>query len=136
MNFADGYCEFLDEINFDYERKVTDDGVEVVLFSVDTDVVKNVRIFAFFDGNAVSVHCANMCKVPDEKFADGLFVCNQLNVTYRFSKYYIDDNNEFHIQADGFLDENSAKDETYALVRTTLDKVDEAYAKMMKAIWA
>lgn len=136
MSFAESYCSILDELDLNHSEIIAKDDLEMVYFGIDTKNVKSVRTMSIFGGPSVSVTCTEICKIPDDKFADALLICNELNVKYRFAKFFIDNDNELVIQADGFLDPNSAGEETWALAKATLDKVDEAYGKLMKAIWA
>ncbi|MDO4188063.1 MAG: YbjN domain-containing protein [Lachnospiraceae bacterium] len=136
MGFAKDYCDVLDEIGLNHSDVMESKDLEMVYFSIDTKNVKSVRVETIFAGNSVSVVCREICKIPDEKFGDALFICNKINDKYRFSKCVVDGDNELAIHADAFLDEHSGGEETWALVKTTLDKVDETYGLLMKAIWS
>lgn len=138
MSFSADYIRVLDDIGLNHSDVMTsdNDNLELVYFNIDTKNVNSVKVQTIFAGNSVSITCNQICKVPDDKFGDGIYICNQLNDKYRFAKFVIDKDNDFYIQADAFLDENSGGEETWALVKTTLDKVDESYGILMKAIYA
>lgn len=136
MSCIDQYIEILDKEDLNHSDVETVDGNDIVHFGMDLKNVKGVNVLIVFDECSASVIVRDIASVPDDKFGDGLIVCNELNNQYRFSRFTVTDDNEFCAQTDALVDEHSAGDEAWAMTINLLKRVDEAYARLMKAIWA
>lgn len=75
-------------------------------------------------------------KVPDEKYADVLLVCNALNAQYKWVKFYIDNDNEIAFEDDALLSLDSAADESFELLIRMINIFKEVKPLFMKAIYA
>lgn len=75
-------------------------------------------------------------KVPAEKMADVLFVCNDLNAQYKWATFYVHKNGDVIIHDDAILSVENAADEAFELVLRLLDIAKNAKPLIMKAIYA
>lgn len=136
MTFAEEYIEVLNQNELNHSDIMkTNDGADAVEFGMTTKVTK-VRALAVFRGETVSVRIFSLAQVPEDKFGDALLVCNDLNTEYRFTKFYVDEDNEVTVAADGILSAGTAGSETFDLVATTIATAEKAYPTFMKAIWS
>ena len=74
--------------------------------------------------------------VPAEKIPDMLVVCNELNSTYKWVKFYLDSDNDLVLQDDAILSPDSAADEVFELMLRMFDVGKDAKNQIMKAIYA
>lgn len=96
----------------------------------------DVKVISFFEDHIVSNRVWGIAKVPENKLADALFLCNQFNDQYKFMKFVIDDDYEITLQTDAIVDGDTAGKEAFSLVIQMIGIVDETYGKFMKLIWA
>ena len=73
--------------------------------------------------------------VPEDKYANVLVACNELNTTYKWVKFYIDSENDIMVQDDGLLAPASAGDEAFELILRMYDILKDAKPILMKAIY-
>jgi len=71
-----------------------------------------------------------------EKFADVLFVCNELNAQYKWVTFYLAKDNSIVLHDDAILSIESAADEAFELLVRILKIGDEVKPRLMKAIYA
>ena len=74
--------------------------------------------------------------VPEDKLADVIFVCNELNSQYKWVKFYVDDRNNIILQDDAILTVENAAEEAFELLIRMIQISEEAKLKIMKAIYA
>ena len=68
--------------------------------------------------------------------AQALITCNRCNKRFRWVKFYIDDDNDLIVEADGIIDEMTVGEECIELLFRTVSILDDSYGDFMKAIWA
>lgn len=137
MNYIKEFTNVLDEKGFSYETKNIDEEIDIVKFQASTDLVKRMMVISEFLSNIVShkLYLADL-DIPDDKIVDVLLICNEMNSNYRFAKFVLDEENTIIVEADGFLDEETAGIEANTLLLSAYRNVDELYKKVMKTIWA
>lgn len=74
--------------------------------------------------------------VSEDKYVDVVLACNQVNSTYRFLKFVVDEDNDVMAMADAILDPGSADEECFELLIRSLQIIKDAKPTIMKAIYA
>ena len=101
------------------------------------DNLNSVRILYFFDanGNGVQACIPQLLKVPANKINDMYAVINKVNSTYRWVKFYLDDDGDVRVEVDALLDDDSCGEECLGLFQRLGNIADDAYPVLMKEIW-
>ena len=68
--------------------------------------------------------------------AAGLAVCNDLNLQFRWVKFFLDKDKDVVATLDAMLDDNSSGAECVSLLMRIVNIVDDAYPQIAKARWA
>ena len=88
------------------------------------------------DGGYVTIKIYNLCKFPADKTNQMYKLCSELNKEYKWAKFYVDESdNTLTAQDDAIIQLDTCGAECYELSARLVLIVDEAYPKMMKAIW-
>lgn len=98
----------------------------------------HVSIHIVFDleGNSAQVGTSAIAKVPHEKTVKMLTVLNECNNKFRWAKFYLDDDNDVVANTDLVFDEINVGDVCVEIVRRMASIIDDAYADIMKSLWA
>ena len=70
------------------------------------------------------------------KLAAALVLCNEMNNTWRWVKFYIDRDGDIRVQDDAVIDLSSVGDECDELVSRMVDIIDKAYPDFMRLKWS
>ena len=62
-------------------------------------------------------------------------VINKVNSTYRWVKFYLDDDGDVRVEVDALLDDDSCGEECLGLFQRLGNIADDAYPVLMKEIW-
>ena len=97
----------------------------------------HVAIHLVFDLDGVSAQLISspIASAPVEKAARVLLTLNDCNNKYRWTKFYLDDDNDVIANGDVIFDEQNCADACIEMVMRTANIIDEAYGDIMKAIW-
>ena len=105
-----------------------------------TDNVPSVTVLVSFDsdGNGYAEFGSYGIGTvkADEKYANALVLCNDLNKQYRWVKFYIDDDRSIVAKADAILDYDSAGSECLEIVNRMVGIIDSSYSQFMKLMWS
>ncbi len=71
-----------------------------------------------------------------DKSLDVIIALNQLNATYKWTKFYLDKDNDIIIDTDAIIDEETSGDECFELVARFVNIIKEANNDIMRAIYA
>lgn len=134
MSYAEQYIEVLEKNDLKHSDIVERDDRQLVEFGMHTKDTL-VKVLSIFSGDVVSNRVWGLAKVPEDKLAEALFICNEFNQQYKFTKFIIDKDYEIALENDAILDGENAGDESFHLVISMIQIVDETYAKLMKVIW-
>lgn len=126
------FVEDLKAKDLTFNCRETADGEVVV--SVPYDGKTTNVIFSGTDGRYVSMYTA-FENVPAEKVADLLAVCNQLNSTYKWIKFYLDRDNDLMLEDDAILSPESAADECFELILRRAHIMKDVKPIIMRAIY-
>lgn len=130
---ADLFTAMLDSKGFRYETRVDKDGDTVVDFPYQGKIAK-----CFFSGEQGEYFSLYVVfeRIPEEKFADLLFLCNELNARYKWATFYVDQDRDLIIHDDALLSVESAADEAFELMVRILKIAEDVKPAIMKAIYA
>lgn len=95
-----------------------------------------IHVVFDLDGTSAQVISSSIANVPAEKTARVLLVLNECNNKFRWTKFYLDGDNDVIANGDVIFDEQNAADACIEVVMRTANIIDEAYADIMKAIWS
>ena len=119
------------EVHFD-AREVSG---EVSIISVPYDGKMNNFIFNGPDGRYVSM-VTHFESVPEDKVSDMLVLCNQLNSTYKWLKFYIDNDNDLMVEDDAIVSaDETAADECFELLIHRAHILKEVKPAIMRVIY-
>ncbi len=130
---AENFTALLDSKGLQYQSYLDKDGDTVVDFPYHGKVTK--CFFSGEEGRYFSLYLVYE-KVPEEKFADVLFVCNELNAQYKWATFYVDRDSDLVIHDDALLSEESAAEEAFELLVRIIKITDDVKPQIMKAIYA
>ncbi len=74
--------------------------------------------------------------VPEDKIADVLLVCNEMNAKYKWVKFYIDSDNDIALQDDAILNLATAGEEALELIVRMIDILKNSKPEFMRAIYS
>jgi hypothetical protein len=106
--------------------------------SFNGDNLKSVNIYAFFDEDGdpfMQFRCWEIESFKNNEAA-GLAVCNDLNLQFRWVKFFLDKDKDVIATLDAMLDDNSSGAECVSLMMRIVNIVDDAYPQIAKARWA
>ena len=126
------FIEDLKSKNLHFDAKEVSDGDVLVVFPYDGKST-NI-IFSGDEGKYVSMYTA-FESVPAEKVSDMYAVCNQLNATYKWLKFYIDKDNDLMVEDDAIVSPDSAADECFELLVRRTHILKDVKPIVMRAIY-
>ena len=127
------FAKFLESKDLNFDAKELENGRAVVNFPYNGKIA---RIFFSGDNGTYMSMYLVFESVPAEKTADMLVLCNELNNTYKWVKFYLDDDNSLILQDDAILSVDNAADEVFELMLRMFDIGKECKNQIMKAIYA
>ena len=75
-------------------------------------------------------------RVPEQKVADVIFLCNELNAQYKWATFYVDKDNDIVVHDDAILAVENAASEAFELLVRLVKIADEVKPNIMKTIYA
>lgn len=130
---AANFVAFLESKNLHFDAREIDNGGAMVAFPYNGKLAR--IFFNGQDGTYMSMYLV-FESVPAEKIPDMLVVCNELNSTYKWVKFYLDSDNDLVLQDDAILSVDSAADEVFELMLRMFDIGKDVKNQIMKAIYA
>ena len=127
------YLRYMDGHDIKY-RDVSDRTVEV---AYDTSNAGTVRVSVVFDESAGGyVHFFTPAIGPfRDKVAEGVLLCNAMNLNYRWVTFFLDRDNDVAVDADAMVSVEDAGRVCSDIVVRMVDIVDKAYPEFMKVKW-
>lgn len=133
LKCAERFVANLKEKNLNFSTGDTERGDTVVDFPYQGKVTK--CIFSGEEGQYFSMYLVYE-RIPQEKVADVIFLCNELNAEYKWVTYYVDSDNDLVMHDDAIVSEDSAGSECFELLVRMLKISEDIKPKIMKAIYA
>ena len=91
-------------------------------------------IFSGDQGEYLSIYLVYE-RVPEEKIADLLVVCNDLNCQYKWVTYYMDEDHDIVIHNDALLTPETADEVAFELLVRLVKIAEDAKPQVMKALY-
>ncbi len=129
------FIEHLEQENI----KFADLDEHVVRVAYSGENLKTIPIIVYFDDDGepiVQMKCWDIASFKDEKFDNGVAVCNELNKQFRWVCFYLDDDCDVVAMLDAYVDEENCGNICTNLVHRMVSIIDEAYPTLMKALWS
>ncbi len=118
--------------------KFCDEGESRLRIIYSGENLQTIPLVVAFDDDGdgeVEFFCYQIANIKTEKIPAILFVCNELNCTYRWVKFFVDKDRDVICRADAIIDFDTVGEECLKIVLLAIRIVDEAYPKIMKAMW-
>lgn len=130
---AELFTTLLNERNLSFQCGVDEDGDSMVEFPYQGKSYK--MFFSGNDGCYLSLYQI-FEHIPDEKIADVIFACNELNSQYKWITFYVNQQNDVILHDDAILSVENAAEETFELLVRMIDIANNVKPIIMKAIYA
>lgn len=125
--------ENLESKNLNFECGTDKDGDSIIEFPYQGKVAK--LFFSGEEGEYLSIYLV-FERVPEEKLADVIFVCNELNAKYKWVTFYVDKDNDVLFHVDALLTPETAAEVAFEMLIRILKIGDDVKPVIMKAIYA
>lgn len=125
------FKELLDSKGLHYGSRIDNDGDGVVELPYDGKIVK-----CFFSGDKYLSLYMVFESVPEDKLADVIFLCNELNSKYKWVTFYVDKDGDVVIHDDALISTETAAEEAFELIIRMLDITKNCKPAIMKCIYA
>lgn len=132
LTCAELFIASLKAKNLNFTAGETERGDVVVDFPYQGKVTK--CFFSGENGEYFSMYLVYE-RVPEDKVADLIFLCNELNAEYKWITYYVDKDNDIVFHDDAILDVSTAGEEAFELLVRMLKIGDDIKPRIMKAIY-
>ncbi len=83
-----------------------------------------------------ALRCFRIATVPKDRLGQAILTCNELNNTYKWVKFCVDDDGDVTAENDAILDAATCGAVCLELMARMTQVINEAYPKLMKAIYA
>ena len=130
---AENFVTKLKAKNLNYSVADTERGDTIVDFPYQGKVTK--CFFSGENGEYFSMYLVYE-RIPEDKVADLIFLCNELNCEYKWVTYYVDKDNDLVMHDDAIVDVDSADEECFELLVRMLKISEDIKPRIMKAIYA
>ncbi len=127
------FSEYLEQKNIKYDV-IDDDFISIKYHGKNAPSISIDFIFDN-DGKSVAVRSFSIAKIPEEKYTAACVVCSELNNEYRWTKFYLDADNELAAAMDALIDPYTTGQECFALLLRNIRIIDEAYPNIMRMLW-
>ena len=128
---------YLDSIGMHYKILENKDIIQLGIGGLDNK--GSMDLYVIFDDNdrTVGLRTHDLCQFPDNRKNVMYGVCNLLNCSYRWVKFYVDENdNTITAADDAVVQADSSGQEIVELIAHMAGVVDKAYPALMKAVWS
>ncbi|MCD8085328.1 MAG: YbjN domain-containing protein [Clostridiales bacterium] len=97
-----------------------------------------IDVLVAFEDNCkyAALRCFRIARAPEARLGQVLLTCNDLNKYYKWVKFYLDDDDTVTGEIDAILDAATCGAVCFELMIRMTKIVDDAYSKLMKAIYA
>ena len=129
---AQTFCDFLESKNLYFESFTDDEGDAIVKFPYEGKITK--CIFSGDDGKYLSLYMLYE-NIPEEKLADLIFACNELNTKYKWVTFYVDGDRDLMLHDDALLSYDTAAEEAFEMLARMINISTEAKPVIMRALY-
>ena len=136
MEFMETFCGKLDEIQCPYQRATDSNGQEMLSIGLSGDHFDGLQFFLLFDDDTSAQIRCYICKFPPDKKLLALQVVNQLDLKYRWVKFFVESSGAVGATADVKATEDTAAEILFHILCRMNGIIDDAYPILMKAVYA
>ena len=136
MKFMEAFCGKLDEIRCHYQRATDSKGQEMLSLGLSGDNFSGLQFFVLFDDDTSAQIRCYICKFPPNKNLLALQVVNQLDIKYRWTKFFVESSGAVGATADMKATEDAAAEILFHLLCRMNGIIDDAYPILMKTIYS
>ena len=129
---AELFIENLRSKNLNFDVNELPDGAVRVAFPYQGKVTR--CIFNGDNGSYLSLYL-DYEKIPEEKLADAVFLCNELNAEYKWVTFYVDKDNDLFLHDDAILAVENAAEEAFELLVRLVKIGEEEKPRIMRTIY-
>lgn len=130
---AERFIEDLKAKNLNYQVGEAEDGDVCVDFPYQGKVTK--CFFSGDEGEYLSLYLVYE-RVPEDKVADVIFLCNELNCRYKWVTYYVDKDKDLMLHNDAILTADTAAKVAFELLVRLVKIAEDQKPTIMKVIYA
>ena len=132
------FLQYMDKEQIKYEAQEREGQADWVCVKYTGDNLGSIVMQFFFSEETedFALRVFSIVKVPENRTADVLKVCNDLMAEYRWLRFYLDENKEVTAAYDATVTVETADLISAAIMFRTVNIVDECYPRIMKALWA
>lgn len=130
---AELFINNLKSKNLNFDVNEFPDGAVLVAFPYQGKVTR--CIFNGDGGMYLSLYLVYE-RVPEEKIADVIFLCNEMNCEYKWATFYVDKDNDLVIHDDAILSVESAAEEAFELLVRIVRIAEDERQRIMKTIYS
>ena len=132
--------EFIDlltskDLNFDVKETTDKEGDEKIIVSFPYHQKTTKIVFTGDIGEYVMFYVV-FESVPDDKYADVLLTCNELNMKYKWCTFYIDDDKDIMDTYNAILTPGNAGEVAFEILVRMNQILDDAKAPFMRALYS
>lgn len=130
---AEEYIKGLEKNELNYDVKELKDGD--VLVRVPNGGISVNQVFTGEKGEYLSCFYT-IENAPEDKVLDAIVMCNTLNMTYKWLKFYVDKSNDVMAEDDAILSEDSAFEEAFELMLRGFKIIKDVKPLIMRSLYA
>ena len=131
MSNFENFKKYLDGKSLNYSSRADGENNGVIDLPFDGKVIR-----CFFTGDKFLSIYLVFEKVPEEKLADVIFLCNELNSKYKWATFYVDKEGDPVVHDDALISGEFASEEAFELIIRILDISNKCKPEIMKCIYA
>ncbi len=125
------FCAKLESKNLKYTVLEDDYSVIRLGFSLDNT---DTDVYFFFGKKCEDMHilCRLNLKIPESKFEKMYKVCNNLNMRFRWLKFFVNEEKRvIQVEDDAVIQVESAADEAFELMVRTNSIIDDVFPEIL-----
>lgn len=123
------------EMNFRI-TEISDSSVVEAGFKVENGPSVLVRFISRDDDNDVAVRVFDLVKVKENQHDATIRAINQLNMEYRFVRFYLHPSGSVHVACDLFVSTDNVGEMALEVFTRFRQIIKQAYPMLMKVLWA
>lgn len=125
----DLFCRHLDEKKLKYDRN---DERHIVNLKYKGDNFQSLGFTMIFDedGESIAMRVYSIVQFKKAQLADAYNFCNEMNVKYRWLRFYVDSDDELTAAMDAVISEESCAAECLEVLSRTVSIVDDVCGEL------
>lgn len=114
----------------------TDAGDDIFQVTYEATNLPSISVYIVFQETDIYFWSATITKVDLSKTACANLICNQLNQDYKWARFFVTDAGEIHADINALYFEHNLGEQCHKIIEIMLAVIDQAYPKIMHAIWS